>query len=86
MFIKYNEKLINLLLLHVSLREDSLLFHEEPFRSVAFSFKYRDAATASFAYGRIIHGILCKWGCVDVSPKSIAEIRERSESKQEEKV
>lgn len=75
MFIKFNGLLFNasmLSLIKVN-RNEIMLFLPASTKPVC-ALRYASCELAAYAYGRIIHGLLGKWGCVDASEDAVARL------------
>lgn len=77
MFVKYANLMINLLKIHVKLEDEYLKFFENFKEKPVHVIKFKDKKTASFAYGRIIHAVLLRWGAVDVTEHVINDLMEK---------
>lgn len=84
MFVKYGTYLFNARKVHFQLVKYRIELYDKTILSPMFSLQFRNAQTASFAYGRIIHGLLNNWGCVDVTQQAVIEILEKLEKKNSE--
>ena len=74
MFIKHSSLLLNLSRVHMKLEDNSLKFFESFASRPIHVIKFKNSQTASFAYGRIIHGVLLHWGAVDVTEAAIDQL------------
>lgn len=81
MFVKYGTYLFNTGKLHFQLVKCRIELYDKTILSPMFSLEFRNAQTASFAYGRIIHGLLNNWGCVDITQQAVIGILEKLEKK-----
>ena len=77
MFVKHSNLMINLLKLHMKVEDEYLKFFESFMGKPVYIIQFKDKKTASFAYGRIIHGILLRWGAVDVTEHVIKDLMEK---------
>lgn len=74
MYVRYANLLLNMSSLHVKWDNNELKFYESLMNKPMYVARYKDDKTASFAYGRIIHGVLLKWGGVDITENVINEL------------
>jgi hypothetical protein len=75
MFIKCNGSLLNanlFSLIRVSRNEIQMFLPSS--KNPIITLRYATNELAAYAYGRIIHGLLGKWGCVDASEDVIARL------------
>lgn len=79
MFVKHSNYLLNLAKVHVRLEDNTLKFYEGLNTKPAHVIKFKSSQTASFAYGRIIHGILLHWGSVDVTEHAIERLMDKNQ-------
>lgn len=78
MFLKHGSSLYNLnRMVHIRLDGRVLHLHDTDIQNPFISITFKNAAVASFSFGRIIHGMLNEWRCVDVTKKSIEELMEK---------
>lgn len=77
MFLKYGTSLFNLNRMHLRLDGQSLHLFDTDIQNPLTSLTFKSATIASFSFGRIIHGILNEWCCVDVTEKAIEELMEK---------
>ena len=78
MYVKYTTTLINLASVHIKFEGNALIFSRSTRFLHPIVAHFDDEKIASFAYGRIIHGILLGWFCVDISPIAITKLMEKS--------
>lgn len=78
MYVKYTTTLINLASVHVKLNGHELMFSRSTRFVNPIIAHFEDEKMAAFAYGRIIHGILLGWFCVDITPSAIGKLMEKS--------
>jgi hypothetical protein len=73
MFIKCNGSLYNAdVFSRIQLNQRELVMFVPTSTKALCVVKYSTPELAAYAYGRIIHGLLGKWGCVDASEDVIA--------------
>jgi hypothetical protein len=77
MFVKHSNLMLNLLKLHIKLEDEYLKFYENFTGKPVHAVKFKDAKTASFAYGRVIHAVLLHWGAVDITEHVINNLMEK---------
>lgn len=80
MFLKYNLWLLNIHGLHVELCDNVLKLYAQLNREPVFMCIYDDERTASFAYGRVIFGMLNGWRCADISNRAIQMLLKKKEN------
>lgn len=74
MFLRYHNLLINLSSLHIELNDNLILLYDGTRRGIVYTLSFSSPSVASFAFGRITHGMLKGWGCVDVTGWKIAGV------------
>jgi hypothetical protein len=75
MFIKFNGSLYNADVFSCfKVVRNELLCYIPASNKPLCSMHYASPEFASFAFGRIIHGMLGKWGCVDVTEEAIEHL------------
>jgi hypothetical protein len=80
MFIKFGGSLYNtgcLSCIRVKFSDVQLMVPSS--KAPLCTLHYSSSELAAYAYGRIIHGFLGKWGCVDASEDVIAKLLEDKE-------